>query len=124
MILCVFEILFLLFSKYNGDTFLLRQKGLKEIKFKPDAACRVYVSRRRAVEPDVEQFKWISQTKFGKDNDRDNGAVKYSGRHQGEITDDVDQGLVGVVCQLRRAIPRAVINTPGIHQQIIKEVEA
>ena len=86
------------------------------LKFPPYAACRVYIPGRRAVKPNVKQFKWISQTKFSEDNDGDDGAVEDSGRHQGEITDDVDQRLVRVVRQFRRAVPRAVINAPGFHQ--------
>ncbi len=71
----------------------------------PDAAGRVNISGRGAVKPDMKQFEGIGETQFGEDDDGDDGAVEDSGRHQGEITDDVDQRLVGVVRQLRRAVP-------------------
>ncbi len=39
----------------------------------------------------MKQLEWISQAEFDKDDQGDDRAVENAGRHEREVTDDVDQ---------------------------------
>ena len=66
------------------------------------------ISGGRAVEPDVEKFEGVGQAELDEDDAGNDWAVEDADGHDGEVADDVDERLVGVVGQLGGAVPRVI----------------